>query len=749
MRFTKVHLKMALPSAFVLLISITGLLIITLNYYISAGSLRHVARNYIDEVSRHTLEKTLGHLQPAAQMAQMNAVLLSPDDSPTQYIQTFTDVTMNELGRFPQFALLYFGDEHGNFFNNARDLDGAIRTQYVQRLDDSAESREALKQALAMPRVTKEENEAVAAMLRPYMQTLWWIRDRQTEIVREEVMHSYPYDPRLRPWYQKAKETAQVRWTDPYVFSSSGRLYASGKPGITVSAPVYQHNQFVGAVGVDIVLEEISAFLADLKIGRTGRAFIIDPEGRTIGLSKYDQLTVKREDGGLALNHIENIDDTAAVESFRQLQTRLNSCPYETVDFEQMQELEKSGDNLFQFKSGGVHYFGFYIPFPQGFGLNWFVGIVVPEDDFLGEVRRNIYVGAAVSLAFLLVVVFFAINLTKRVTGPINRVAKAAERIKNFELDGRIEVRSLFTEIDDLAASVRNMQAGLKSFGRYVPTDVVRYLIRSGQEARLGGRSGEVSIFFSDIANFTNIAESMNEHELVLHLGEYLGEMSRIILNRKGTVDKYIGDAIMAFWNAPQKVKDHSVQACLAALECQRVYEDLCRKWLECGLPVLRSRIGINSGRVVVGNMGTEERLNYTVLGDDVNVASRLESLGKQYGVWIIIGPNTQAQAGHVVETRHLDRVAVKGKTTGLDIFELIGEKGKVDQPTVDFITLYEMALQAYFQRQWDTAYTLFANAQKIRPDDTAARLFLKRCQNYKSEPPPPDWDGTFVMTKK
>ncbi|MEW5722424.1 MAG: adenylate/guanylate cyclase domain-containing protein [Thermodesulfobacteriota bacterium] len=746
---TKVRLKLALPTTFVFLISMTGLLIILVNYFISAGALKFIARNYINEVSEHTLKKTIAYLEPAAQMAQMNAVLLRPSEEGGSYLVTFNDVTTNELMTYPQFALVYFGDEQGNFWNTARAPDLSLKTQLVERLVDNPESKAALEKALKMPRGNETEQQAVAAVISPFMRTVWLIRDQAGVTVAREYQYDYPYDPRLRGWYKLAREKGQVKWTSPYMFSSSGLLYASGKPGITVTAPVYRHNVFVGAVGVDIILEEISSFLSKLKIGRRGRAFIIDPQGQTVGLPDYSQLAIRLDGVRLKFNNIENVSHQAMAESYRVLHRILGSCTYDPVDLAKLRRLEENQENLFHFKSGGEWHFGFYMPFPQDFGLDLLVGIVVPEDDFLGEVRRNIYIGSAISLAFLLLVIWVSMGATKRVTLPINRIAEEAERIKNFELDGSFEVDTPFTEIDNLTASVRNMQAGLKSFRKYVPADLVRFLIQSGQEAALGGRGHQVTVFFSDIANFTNIAESMKEHDLVLHLGEFLGEMSRIILSRKGTVDKYIGDAIMAFWNAPRNVPDHAVQACLAALECQKKYGELSLKWKARGLPDLRSRIGINTGRVVVGNMGTVERLNYTVLGDDVNVASRLEGLGKQYNVWIIIGPNTQAAVRDVVETRHLDRVAVKGKTTGLNIYELVGVKGEMDRETLEFITAYEIALQAYFQRDFDTAFNLFRAAQQQRPEDLATRLFLQRCHRYRTTPPPDDWDGTFVMTKK
>lgn len=293
------------------------------------------------------------------------------------------------------------------------------------------------------------------------------------------------------------------------------------------------------------------------------------------------------------------------------------------------------------------------------------------------------------------------------------------------------------------------MKAGLRSFRKYVPSELVRRLIQSGEEATLGGRTREMTIFFSDIAGFTSISEKLPPKELVVHLGTYMSEQSKIIENHDGTVDKYIGDAVMAFWNAPQLVNDHTLKACYAALDIQARLVQLRRQWQAQNIPLFHARIGIDAGHVIVGNMGSDNRLNYTVIGDIVNQASRLEQLGKEYGVSIIISDQVYQQVRESVVARRLDKVVVKGKTQSVLIYQLLAKKEQQTPAWQKFIDHYEAGLAAYFSKNWDTAISEFEFALHLKANDFPSRKLIKRCQIYKSKPPGPEWAGEYILLKK
>lgn len=282
-------------------------------------------------------------------------------------------------------------------------------------------------------------------------------------------------------------------------------------------------------------------------------------------------------------------------------------------------------------------------------------------------------------------------------------------------------------------------------FGTMVSPQILSYMERHPESFSLTGRKMDVSVFFSDIAGFTTICESLPSEVLSEFLNTYLSEMTHIILNRNGLVDKYEGDLIMAEWGLPFPIADHAYQACASALEQQKKLAEIRPKLKKKFGHDVYVRIGINTGKVTAGNMGSTKRMQYTVIGDVVNEAARLEPLNKLYGTSIIIGePTFNAIQGNL-ETRFLDRVIVRGKTIPLNIYELLGWKGKVQPAKIEVCALYEQALSLYMQRRWDEAYSILQKALHILPQDQPANLLLTRIQTYIKSPPPPDWQGEYI----
>lgn len=268
-------------------------------------------------------------------------------------------------------------------------------------------------------------------------------------------------------------------------------------------------------------------------------------------------------------------------------------------------------------------------------------------------------------------------------------------------------------------------------FGKYVSTAVAEQLIADPGKVRLGGEEREITILFSDIANFTTISESLPPADLIQILNRFLGSISKEILIREGTLDKYIGDAIMAFWNAPLDLPNHAELACRAALAMQEKAAEFNASAVSGSVPSMRCRIGINTGRAIVGNAGSEERFSYTAIGDSVNTASRFEGLGKQYGVSIIIGEKTAAAVGDSFDLRLLDKVKVKGKTEPANIYHLAGIRGCAPG---GFLDLHRKAMDAYFSKRIDEASALFRELAD-RFEDPPAKVFLKRLEEFRRHP--------------
>ena len=291
---------------------------------------------------------------------------------------------------------------------------------------------------------------------------------------------------------------------------------------------------------------------------------------------------------------------------------------------------------------------------------------------------------------------------------------------------------------------IRNM------FSTYVNPTVVDDLIRDPDKLRLGGERKELTVMFCDIEGFTSIAETMESDALVGVLNEYLNALSEVVFQNNGTLDKYLGDAVMAFWGAPIPQQDHALQACTCALRMQQTAAALRAAPRDPSTPAFHIRIGINTGEMVVGNMGGASKFDYTVVGDSVNLASRLEGTNRTYRTGIIASGRTYDLVRERILGRELDLIAVKGRREPVRIYELLRlREGPEDPAGAAFLAHYEEGLRLYRERRWGDAHAAFTAAAGIRPDDTPSRLYLDRTELYAGHPPPPDWDGVFVMTVK
>lgn len=287
------------------------------------------------------------------------------------------------------------------------------------------------------------------------------------------------------------------------------------------------------------------------------------------------------------------------------------------------------------------------------------------------------------------------------------------------------------------------------AFSKYVPPDIVAELVEHPERLKLGGEKREITILFSDLAGFTTLSERLEPDVLVALLNEYLQAMSEVVFQDGGTLDKYIGDAVMAFWGAPRAQHDHALRACRSALAMQRRLDELNALWRarDPGWPTLRMRVGINTGEPVVGNIGGEMRFNYTTLGDAVNLAARLEPACKTYDVAIMIAEPTRAAAGDGIRVRELDVIAVYGKEEPVRVYELIGTSDADLGGRAEAIRLYEQGLETFRARDFELATRYFEAAREVDPDDGASALYLERCREFVLNPPPADWD--FVERRR
>ncbi|MDD5755270.1 MAG: adenylate/guanylate cyclase domain-containing protein, partial [Methylococcales bacterium] len=295
--------------------------------------------------------------------------------------------------------------------------------------------------------------------------------------------------------------------------------------------------------------------------------------------------------------------------------------------------------------------------------------------------------------------------------------------------------------------SRRKKQLG-NIFGQYIPSELVEEMSKTDEEFTLKGENREMSVFFSDVRGFTTISEGLEPQELCDLINDILTPVTHAIHNHKGTIDKYIGDAIMAFWGAPLHMEQHATEAVKAGLAVIQTLPVINERFKLKNWPEIDLGIGINTGPMVVGNMGSQFRIAYTVMGDTVNLGSRLEGLTKQYGVKMIVSESTKAAAPEFAY-RELDRVRVKGKHKPITIYEPIGELTEITIEQQIILDLVHQALVDYRQQLWDKSETAFHQLHDLKPDDKLYKIYLERIEHYRETPPEENWDGAFTHTSK
>lgn len=289
-----------------------------------------------------------------------------------------------------------------------------------------------------------------------------------------------------------------------------------------------------------------------------------------------------------------------------------------------------------------------------------------------------------------------------------------------------------------------------KTFQMYLSPEFVNILLKKPDLLSLGGEEKELTVLFSDLKGFTSLSEVMPPSDLVSLLNEYLDGMTQIIFDHGGTLDKYEGDAVMAFWGAPLEDHEHARKAVSAALEMSRFSDSLSLKFQDEGRPAIKTRFGLNTGRVIVGNIGSQKRFDYTIIGDEVNLASRLESANKQYGTYLVISHSTYTLVRDHFMVRALDNLRVKGKERPVKVYEVLGRLN--DSYELEFkkmLDCYRQGFLAYTKREWKEALRLFEEGSGLKPDDGPTLTYIERCRYFLDNPPDDSWDGVFRLTTK
>ena len=525
------------------------------------------------------------------------------------------------------------------------------------------------------------------------------------------------YDPRTKQWYRSAAEAhGRVVWIEPYEFQE-------GKLGMTASISVEDDSdkKLLGVFTADFSVEDVTTYLSRLIQSRKLLAFVSSVSGKPFAISS-----------GI------DVPNTVAYAACAQAMSRGSSI---------LADGQPKGYNV---RLQGEPYLLTAAPhwLPDGFGF--ITGVLGSENEFVGSARHNLALTVTIGSLAIAVAAVVTIWLSGQLAKPLKILSRDLESVSKFELTDLPNTGSAFREIAVMIDSSERMKAALRSFGRYVPIDVVRELLSQKQDAIRGGKLRELTLFFSDIANFTKISENLSPTEVVDELGDYFELITDIIENEfGGTLDKFVGDGIVAFFGAPKEIANHAELACRAALKVQAKLFSLGQEKGFGGSRFFRTRIGLHTGEVLVGNIGTPKRFAYSVIGDAVNLTSRIEGLNKVYGTRILASAETKNTQGEGFEWRRMDRVAVVGRRRSTEIYELLGLKGELDRAVLEARDQYELALQKYFARDFEGAIPLFEVALRLRPTDKACEVLRMRSQNLLVDPHRNDWSGVFEAAEK
>jgi len=692
-----------------LLAAATGMVAGT-GYQTAQRSTDLVWRSLADNVADRTTGEVAALLQPAMPLAALGDALMAEGDldpaDPTGML-TFME---HALDANPGFTWISFSD-----------VDGRYTTVYRWPVEDRSEIRSSIRTQVEADRTP------YAGPLRDPPVTLYQVARRvldgpnagQWEPLEDELRS---YDPRVRPFYLAAQDAESGIWVDPFIFVSRQQ------PGVSYAlASRTPDGELRGIWSIEFECEPLSVLLADVEVSPNGRVYVLSQNGAVVGHPGGKVADLREEIA--AIWQAEEHPDLMLREAWNQLQSQ----PASDAPF-------VAGDNLVMAR-----------PFDGDLGLPWLVLTVVPRDDFFAAVDRQAQRSMAIAGGVVLLALVLSFVLSRILSRPFAAVRTEMYRMAHFDLrEGALPTGSSpIREVNDMSRAAHAMKQGLRSFGKYVPRELVLQLMQSEREAGLEAENREITILFTDIAGFTPIVESTPPAVMVQALQEYLEALNAPINDHGGTVVQYLGDAVMALWGAPRRSEDHAVQACRAALVMKGVVDQLLHEFEGRGWPGFPTRFGIQTGEVMVGNIGARNRFNYGCLGDPVNTAARLEGLNKLYQTLILVGGPTAAQVGDQLVLREVDTVRVKGRSTGLSVYEVFADPSTMTPEQIDGLASYAAALALYRAARFEEAAPQFAAADALLGGDGPSQVMGARCTTLLDQPPQPGWDGAYVMHRK
>ncbi len=508
------------------------------------------------------------------------------------------------------------------------------------------------------------------------------------------------YDPRQRPWYVEAFKSDKTLLTGPYIF------YATGEPGYTLRMPLKEGRR--GVIAGDILLNRFEEMLGQQKLGKSGLAFLFNDSDRIVGHPEMSRLLDQMPERGDDLPRIDAIKLpglSSAIRSWRET---------------------GRAQQFFADPAGRTYVAAFHRIETAG-AANIRLAVIAPLDEFFSRIieeRRTLF---ALALAFVGATLPFAFWLGSLMARPLRNLARETDEIQRFEITDHPRIHSMLAEIDELGRSVFTMRSVVRSFSSFIPKQIVRQLIETGSSLSLGGSRREITVLFTDVADFTAKTEKADPSQVMIHTSRYFATLSQEIMNHQGTVDKFIGDAVMAFWNAPADDPDHTVNACRAILACLAANRELNEAFSREGWPPYDTRFGLHVGDAVVGNIGSSDRMNYTALGATINLASRLEGLNKNYGTSVLVSSAVRERAGSAFLFRSVDSIRPKGFAEAIEVSELRGERSKASPAELAMCRRWEEIHAAIERKEGPAALIRLTGFMIDYPEDGVAHYHAQQ----------------------
>jgi adenylate cyclase len=681
------RLKPSILTAFAFLTIPVFFTIIAVTYFSNDSIARASARELVERFRIDALESIEDDFNPLKSLIRSAASLGEQD--PGFYLDNRSlKYFYSILQHSPKIVSVYVGLN-----------DGALRE--ARRVDPQV----MLQGKLPPPGASYAYRWLVPKTGSPAINHYVFLDANQKELVSTD--EATAYDPRVRPWYRAAEEARAMIISDPDVFASEAVI------GVTVAAPFYGDGMLLGVAAADITLGSLGAYLAERRISPGTLSYLLDHQGQVIAASDLSN-TSTTDHGNVELRHVSSLDN-----------------PLPALAFSARPRQGEGG--VFSFRLEGKEYLASLSNLAAEFGKTWQILTITPLSDFTGPFQANnnrLVIFGLLAVAVQIVIIYF---LTSVISAPLEKLAFKVGRIEELGSEQLPSVISPIREISVLSKAIDTLDVAVKSFSAFVPVGLVRELLQSEQKLELGGHSRFLTIFFSDLEAFSTLSEQVPSQELLLRVSAYLELVTKTVNQELGTIDKFIGDGVMAFWGAPAILEDHAWRACVAALRIQRGIDALNERWQADGMKSFRIRIGIHSDAVMVGNIGSRERMSYTVMGDGVNIASRLEGINKEFGTRTCISHSVFKEAGERLCVRPIDDVTVKGRRSKIPIYELLGVFGADDpelEPDAAMLELCRMTRAAYealIKGDNALAQSRYRAILAEFPDDPVASNLVKR----------------------